>query len=302
MNKVKSVLGFVLRFGLAFVAMVIAFIISSLVLGQMGDTASEQEAGQAFFQLLMVSLAYTGLLSVLVWYARWYGFKLVLAVATIHFGVETFMSQIETLYFNSSVQMPLDFLGSLVLAGFLRAVIFAPLVVLIFGKFKAPPTPPAPLAQYPKRILAQRIVGISVFYIIIYFLFGYFVAWQQPDLRFYYTGSTDIKPFFQHFSDLFLIEDHFIIPFQFLRGLLWAALALIIVRLMQTPRLVTALTVSMSFIILLTFALVIFPNAFMPPAVAQAHFLELVSSMFVFGIVATWVLYPPSTTVAERSS
>ena len=63
----------------------------------------------------------------------------------------------------------------------------------------------------------KRFAALAVFYVFVYFVFGYFVAWQWEETRLYYSGTTAIKPFFTHFWDLFVKEDFLIIPFQLLR-------------------------------------------------------------------------------------
>ena len=34
-------------------------------------------------------------------------------------------------------------------------------------------------------------------YVVLYYLFGYYVAWQNPELRLYYSGSTELKSFYE---------------------------------------------------------------------------------------------------------
>jgi hypothetical protein len=38
---------------------------------------------------------------------------------------------------------------------------------------------------------------LAVVYVVLYYLFGYYVAWQNPELRRYYTGITELKSFYQ---------------------------------------------------------------------------------------------------------
>ena len=59
--------------------------------------------------------------------------------------------------------------------------------------------------------------------------------------------------------------------------------------------------IALSFAILLSSEL-IFPNPYMPPPVREAHFLELSSSMLVYGIIAGWVWTRPvdSARVLQR--
>jgi hypothetical protein len=122
-------------------------------------------------------------------------------------------------------------------------------------------------------------------------MFGYFVAWQWEETRLYYTGATTIKPFFNHFRDLFLKEDPLIVPFQLLRGALWAGLATLIVRAIEAERWEASLAVASTFAVLLALPLGLFPNPYMPPAVARSHFIETGSSMLLYGGIAGWALH-----------
>jgi hypothetical protein len=128
-----------------------------------------------------------------------------------------------------------------------------------------------------------------VFYVVVYFMFGYFVAWQWAETRVFYTGTTAIKPFLAHFWDLFRTEP-IILPFQLLRGALWTALALLIVALMKAKQREGSLAVALTFASLLSLPLGLFANPYMPPLVARSHFLEISSSMLLFGGIAGWVM------------
>jgi hypothetical protein len=297
MSKLKQTLILLLRLGLAFIAMLAAYILSLQVFGETNITMTPEEASQAGLALIFVSLINTLVLSFIILRSPWYGLKLIDAVFLVQFGVETFMAQIETLYFNSAVQMgTAEFVG-IVAAGALRALIFAPLAVIIFGKLKKPEQTDEEMTVTLPSEWVKRVVAIALVYIVIYFLFGYFVAWQWEETRLYYSGTTAIKPLFVHFRDLFLTEDPLIVPFQFLRGTLWALLAIIIIRAMRAKRWETALAVALAFAVLLSLPLGLFPNPYMPPPVARAHFIEVSTSMLLFGGIAGWVLYRKETLV-----
>jgi len=230
-------------------------------------------------------------LSFLILRSPWYGLKLIGAIILVHFGVETFMAQIETLYFISAVQMgTAEFVG-IVAAGALRALIFAPLAVFIFGKMKKSVQPEEKGAGAVPSEWGKRFAALAVFYVVVYFMFGYFVAWQWEETRLYYSGTTAIKPFSDHFRDLFLTEDPIILPFQLLRGALWTSLAITIVRMMAAKRWEASLAVALAFAVLLSLPLGLFPNPYMPPMVARSHFFEVSSSMLLFGGIAGWVMY-----------
>jgi hypothetical protein len=290
MSKVKQ-RSLLFRLALAFIAMLVAYILSTMVIGETNVSMTPEEASQAGMALVFVSLIDALVLSFLILRSPWRGLKLVGAVILVHFGVETFMAQIETLYFNSAVQMgTAEFVG-IVAAGALRALIFAPLAVFILGKMKKSVQPGEKRAAAVPSAWGKRFAALAVFYVVVYFTFGYFVAWQWEETRLYYSGTTAIKPFFTHFRDLFLTEDPIIIPFQLLRGALWTYLATAIVRMIKAKRWEASLAVALTFAVLLSLPLGLFPNPYMPPMVARSHFFEVSSSMLLFGGIAGWVMY-----------
>jgi hypothetical protein len=291
MSNIKQISIGLLRLALAFVAMLIAYLLSTTVIGETGVVMTPAEQEQAGRGLLVVSLVSALLLSFLITRSPWRGLRLIGAVFIVQFGIETFMTQIETLYFNDAVQMESAMLVSIVAAGALRAAIFAPLATLIFGKLRQSAAPDAPEMSALPSDWIKRFVLLAIFYVFVYFLFGYFVAWQWEETRLYYTGTTAIKPFFTHFGDLFLREDPWIIPFQLLRGGLWTALAILIVRMIVAKRWEAALAVALNFSLLMALPLALFPNPYMPPIVARSHFVEVMTSMLLFGAVAGWAMY-----------
>jgi hypothetical protein len=290
MSKVKQKF-LLFRLALAFIAMLVAYTLSTRVIGETNVSMTPEEASQAGMALVFVSLIDALVLSFLILRSPWRGLKLVGAVILVHFGVETFMAQIETLYFNSAVQMgTAEFVG-IVAAGALRALIFAPLAVFVLGKMKKSVQLGEKRAAAVPSAWGKRFAALAVFYVVVYFAFGYFVAWQWEETRLYYSGTTAIKPFFTHFRDLFLAEDPIIVPFQLLRGALWTCLGMAIVRMMQAKRWEASLAVALTFAVLLSLPLGLFPNPYMPPMVARSHFFEVSSSMLLFGGIAGWVMY-----------
>jgi hypothetical protein len=123
------------KFLVTFVVMLIAFI-ASWALIDTGVRLPPEEAGQSGPALLIVSLIDSLVLGYLILRSRWHGVKLMAAVVVVHFGVQTFMSQIETLFFIGALKIPMDIVRRIIAAGFLRALIFAPLAVIVFGKLK----------------------------------------------------------------------------------------------------------------------------------------------------------------------
>jgi len=290
MSHIKKASLLLVRLALASMAMSLAYILSTMVIGQTNTTMTPEEASRAGQALFLVSMINALVLSYPILRSRLYGLKLIGTVILVQFGVETFMAQIETLYFNSAVQMGMAEFVGIVAAGALRALVFAPLAVLIFGRMKKSVQPEEKKAAVKLSEWGKRFAALAVFYVIVYFVFGYFVAWQWEETRLFYSGTTAIKPFFTHFRDLFR-TDPIILPFQLLRGALWTALALLIVRMMKAKRWEASLAVALIFAGLLSSGIGLFPNPYMPPLVRQSHFFELLSSMLVFGGIAGWVMH-----------
>ena len=225
--------------------------------------------------MLIVSLINTLVLALVILRSRWYGIKLIAAIFVIHSGVQTFMSQIETLYFIGALKMPLDMVLRVIASGFVRALVFAPLAVWLLGKFRGSPEPEEhPRLRMPQSEWLKRFAVLAIIYVMVYFLFGYFVAYQWVEAREYYAGT--------------FANDLGLPLFQVLRGLMWAALALPIVKMMKGQVWETCLAIGLVFAWLLASG-VVFPNPFMPTMVRQAHFFELSSSMLTYGVIAGWV-------------
>ena len=124
--------------------------------------------------------------------------------------------------------------------------------------------------------LVLPVCAVSLLYIISYFTAGYFIAWAVPDVRTYYGEGLEI-------------ELAPLIAFQVVRGLIWALLALAIVRSMAPARVATPVIVGASFAILAG-AQLLYPNSFMPWDIRLPHLIEVGISNFLFGAVAAMIL------------
>ena len=290
MSQIKKFLVLLVHLILASVAMSIAYIVSTFFISSPEPTMTPEEASWAGIALFLVSIINALVLSYPILRSQWYGLKLIGAVFLVQFGVETFLTQIESLYFNRILQItPSEMIG-LVLSGAIRALIFAPLAVWFLGRMKGTAKPEEKIPVLPVSAWIWRFAGLTVLYPIIYFLFGYYVAWQWEDTRLFYTGTRDILPLITHFREGFASDPYFI-PFQLMRGALWTTFAMLIVNMMKAKRWESALAVALIFAGLLSSGIGLFPNPYMPPMVRQSHFYEILSSMLLFGGVAGWTLY-----------
>jgi ABC-2 type transport system ATP-binding protein len=294
----KKCILLLVRFVLVSFAMSVAYMASTVLIGHTDTPMTVEETRRGDMALFLVSTINALVLSFPILRSKWHGWKLVGMVIFVQFGVETLMTQTETLYFNRALQMDAQVIVGLTASGALRALIFAPLAVLFLGKMKK-----------SGQLAKQGDLGISgwgwrfatmvVIYPVVYFLFGYFVAWQWEETRLFYSGTTAILPFFTHFQGFFH-ADRNILLFQLLRGALWTALAWLIVWMMNGKRWEVSLAVALIFAGLLCSGVGLFPNPYMPPLVRQSHFYEILSSMLLFGGVAGWMMFGSISTRKER--
>ncbi len=268
------------------VIMFMGMAISYVVVG----VHTSQSSNNSVAPLLIFCILNTIILTIFIINSKMQGLKLIGTTFIIFWGIQYFMTQIETLYFNDAVKMPLIDVMKVVISGALSVIIYSTFGVLILGKYKKKLTSVVNenLTKSSLIKLLPNVAILSISYVLIYFLFGYFVAWQFPDLRYYYTGSSAILNVFQHISKQFQSDP--ILPlFQLFRGLLWSGLSMIIITSLITKGWKTYIITGLLFSILITSTL-IFPNAYMPAPVRLGHSIELFTSMFTFGVLSIFIL------------
>ncbi len=228
--------------------------------------------------------------------STWHGWKLMLAVAGIYFGISSLLSQIESLVFLKYLvhKMTVPTIKILLFQSALSTCLFAPLAVLIMGKIRK-----SNFAQVGRKLNMPwqewfwKLGVIGVCYYIIYFSFGFLVAWQSPAVREYYAGMS---------APLWLIP-----LLQMGRSLIWAGLAVIVIKMMKGAWWESGLAVALLYSILMSSVLLLPYNPIMPPAVAAVHFRETLSSNFIFGWLVVWVLnmgqkIPSAGSLAETNA
>jgi hypothetical protein len=243
---------------------------------------------------LIFSVCVGFVLSYLILRSSWHGWPLVVAISVGMYGVSTVGPQIESAFFLSS-KLPPGMIRALFLQGAIATALFAPLAVLLLGKWRAvSQLHPAP-AFMATAFLAWRGVILVVAFVFLYMFFGYYVAWQNPALRQYYGGSEQ-SGFYAALKANWIYHRS-IYALQVFRALLYIGCLYPLVRMLRTSRwegtLATALFLSVWTIPLLL------PNAVMPPSVARTHFWETLGFSMVFGALAGWLLCAPSKPIEQ---
>jgi hypothetical protein len=265
----------------------ICFAVAGRVIGQQGSSQTPEQTGAAAVALLAVCFLNTIVLTHIILRSRWAGWRLIATVFFVFYGVMTFMSQIESAVFIT--RLPSGMLPRLFLMGALIAAPFSVLAVLILGKRKADTVSGELNTRLvmPTSEWAWKLAVIALAYLILYFTFGYFVAWRNPAVREYY-GGIDEGSFFAHMGTV-LGNTFWLIPFQILRAMFWAVIALPVIRMMKGQWQETALAIGLLFAVLMN-AQLLLPNPYMPEAVRITHLMETASSNFIFGLLVGWLL------------
>ncbi len=285
--NLKAIFVYGLELAALTLVMFMLFAIAGSVVGLEGGAGQAQaEQANGALLLLVVCLLITLVLAYLILRSRWHGVKLMATMFVVSYGVMTVMAQIESAVFITN--LPSGMLPKLFAMGALITAPFAILAVLILGKRKAESS-----NEYNARLLMPmrewlwKLGVLMLAYVFLYFTFGYFIAWQNPVVREYYGGG-ELLGFFAHMSDVFRNQT-WLVLLQMLRGLMWIALALPVVRMLKGARWEAALAVALLFAVVMN-AQLLLPNALMPEAVRMTHLVETASSNFIFGGMTGWVL------------
>lgn len=256
----------------------------------------DAQNSQVLMALLAVCFLDTLVLAYIILRSQWSGWRLIGTVFFVFYGVMTFISQIESAVFNI---LPPGVLPRLFLMGVLVAAPFSPLAVIILGKRKAEPVTihePNSRLLMPAKEWAWKLAVIAIAYMILYSTFGYFIAWKNPAIQAYY-GGIDEGNFFAHMKVVFTTAP-WLEPFQALRGVLWALLALPVIRMMKGSWQETAIAVGLLFAVLMNSQLLL-PTPLMPEEVRMTHLIETASYNFIFGYLIVWLLHRHHSSLSD---
>ncbi len=208
--------------------------------------------------------------------SRWRGWRLMVAVALVFYGAMTVMPQIEALAFlKTSSRFAYRMLGM----GAVIALPGAVAAVFLLGR-KAVTVSAEAAPVVPWSIWLWKAAVAIAAYVVLYIVFGYFIAWQSADVRRAYGGGAAPTGFFAFMTSNWEVM-RWLIPLQAGRGFLWVLLALPIVAMLRGAW-ETALAIGLAFAVLMN-AQLLLPNPFMSESVRTVHMVETGASNFVFG-------------------
>lgn len=239
--------------------------------------------------VLILSIINTLLIVSLIVTSKLRGFRLAIVLGLAYYTVFTFLTQIETWYFLGEINVSFELLIELLIMGLPVPIIFIPLAIFICGRWKGRhlEIPPNFLASL-RRQLIWKIFALALIYVIIYWLAGYYIAWQNPELREFYGSPGAIQPFWQHTLHT-IIQDPGLLFLQIFRGGLFALVVFSIVRYSSVNEWITGLLIGF-FLAAPHFGHII-SNPLIPIAsVRLSHLIETAPSTFLYGLIIVWLL------------
>ncbi len=257
-----------------------------IILAPFSDAFRAMSSGtppSAALYLLVLGLWNAIILGLVVHKSRWSGVATSLYLFLIFFIISYFQTQVETIIFREALTT-ISVYDALMLmvSGVITLMLFVPIGVLMHGGFKRQYNP-----LQDDRLKLQnkwmKLGILSVVYVVIYFLFGHFVAWQFPELRLYYSGSTEnLGLLYQLRTSLRLV------PLQLLRGAVFTLSAMGLRYVLNKDKMVFVVSVTMLF--MTSGIMMLLPNPIFPDAVRIGHLYELLSSMLVYGLITGLIL------------
>lgn len=300
MKTVKLILLWFFKLALLLVLFGVFFILGSMAMTALpADAYSEPGPFSETTALLIYVAAHVSVILLVILTSRWKGLKLSAGLSFAYYGAVTVLTQIETWYFLSSLTVSDELLFQLFLMGMPVAFVFIPLAVWIVGDNRLISNGRKKFMQsIPAKQWVFKLAVVAVVYVMLYWLAGYFIAWQNPDLRAFYGSPGEITPFFEHTANT-IQYDPGLFPFQVLRGLLWTACVLPIIRGSGVNAWWTALIVGL-FLSVPQNVGHILANPLIPDAsVRMSHMIETASSTFLFGVIIVWLLHSKHNSVRD---
>ncbi len=284
------------------IGLTIIFVIATQVSGLGRATASGAASGAApapasppaDSQTVLVLLFISSLIQVLVvtylvLEAQWRGWKVAGALFLVF--VNTWVqSAIESgVYLRGHVSAHFNL--QMPITGVVMGALFAPFAVWVLGGFRrgAAASPRIERAHWSPGGWAGRLAAVAVVFVAIYYLCGYFIAWQNPALRQFYAGTTELKSFASHMAGIGT-QTPWMFPLQAGRGLVWLLMTLPAVWMLRGGRGRVALGGALMYAALGGSAMLILPNPVMPPAIAHTHLVETAVSSLLFGAFVGWTM------------
>ncbi len=237
---------------------------------------SEAHFGPELLKWVVLSNLLTAftLTIVIAWAAR-AGWRLVIAVLLLYFGVRYLNPLSEAIFFGLGI--PRHVVATEIVGGFFSSLAFAPLAVLIMGRLgSGVGEGNNPAKGWPVGGWLWRVALGVASYFLLYFSAGMLV-W--PYVKDFYASKSMPAP-----SSFFLLE--------VFRALVYIGVAAPVARLMGGRPHRAAASLGLALSIPGGIAPLLLPNPYMPANVRPAHGFEVGISNFIYGALLGFLLTP----------
>jgi hypothetical protein len=250
---------------------------------ELGATGTANPKGLLFITVNSTWICFT--IYFFIRHTNFAGRKLFINILFMMFFTLIFMTQIETLLFIGAfpVLTRLD-VFFIMLAGLIPLLATIPLLMKFFQNREYL----AEKVQLNVKSIMMKLGIIGVIYLCVYMFFGYFVAWQFEELRYFYSGSREKLSFFGQLLNN-AKTNPLIYPFQVLRGIMFGVFVLPLKYMITKNKIV--LIISVTLVYLCTAIMLIIPNVLFPDMVRIGHFIEMTVSMLFFSIIVGNILW-----------
>ena len=269
------------------ISMLIFWIVGLLISGAIFNenlNEAAAESGNSELILFIICLLNTAVLLYFIFNSHIKGWKLAATIFFVSFGLQYFLSQIETFWFNDALKMSPKLIWTVIVGGAISNLLFAVLATWITRGFSEKQVIQLHLKSdgisFVKMVAALSIIVWPV----IYFLAGYFIAWQFSEVRQYYTGTQEMESFYNIMKGNVTSGLYF---FQMVRGLIWIGIGYLVLLSVQESTFHKAIVLGLLFSVISSSQLLL-PNPIMPDMVRIPHLIETGTSNFLWGIIVTW--------------
>ncbi|HKK61243.1 MAG TPA: hypothetical protein VJ951_01705 [Bacteroidales bacterium] len=295
----KNVLNFILKTLLISAVMLVVTIIVSMFRPLTTEGSTTHNEGIIMLLLMTLTTVYSLVIGLVIKNARGSRLQLIMGLLIAFYGVQTVIGQIEALFFLTPlgekfgagsipvIEMPVDFIISQFIIWGTVTLVGIPLAVMLFDRRKKENRPP--IQWIPKLNTSEWLLKLGIVivtYELLYFGFGYFVAWKNPAILAFYKG-TDPGSFIEQLAYV-ARETPGLYGLQAFRSLLWVVIAFPVISMLSHKRWTGAIITGI-FVSLPMNIPHIIPNPYMPAEVRVVHFTETVISTFIFGIILFWL-------------
>jgi hypothetical protein len=202
------------------------------------------------------------------------------------FAIQFLLPQLESYFFASGMGMSNAQVTAILIAGVIVCPATIMIGVIAYHKL-LPSTDHKTIAiSFSRNQLLPLVVLVVVVYPFLYMTFGYFIAWQNENLRIYYTSSSAMAPYSEQLASIFGDGLYFL---QLLRGVIWIVATAPIALMLGQNKIIQYLLTGI-LCALLPSSLLLIPNPYMPSEIAITHLIETATSNFVWGLAMVWVI------------